>query len=114
MNFNIVILGYEFGDSISSDLCLLNFFPFSGQLSGRMEEKELIGLLEQISGAMSQQQSKVKFDRRRAALDSDSDWKRDKETWKRITDNLAYVRPKVKWGLRSEVLTLDFVIFANF
>jgi len=43
----------------------------TGQLGGKIGEEELIGLLEKISGTTSQ--PKVKFDRRRAALDSDSD-----------------------------------------
>ncbi|CAG9768011.1 unnamed protein product [Ceutorhynchus assimilis] len=44
----------------------------SGQIMSKIGEKELIGLLENVS---SQTQSKVsvKFDRRRAALDSDDD-----------------------------------------
>merc|ERR1711981_55661 len=43
----------------------------TGQLGGRIGEDELIGLLEKISGTSSK--PKVNFDRRRAALDSDSD-----------------------------------------
>ena len=47
----------------------------SGQLGGRLTEEELIGLLERFSeaGGPGGQRTKVKFDRRRAALDSDSD-----------------------------------------
>jgi programmed cell death protein 5 len=43
----------------------------SGQLGGKLSEDELIGLLERFSG--SSRQTTVKFDRRRAALDSDED-----------------------------------------
>ena len=45
----------------------------TGQIGGKLSEEELIGLLERFSG--STRQTTVKFDRRRAALDSDSDWK---------------------------------------
>lgn len=45
-----------------------------GQLRGKIGETELIGILENINQQMSSSQSnKVKFDRRRAALDSDDD-----------------------------------------
>ena len=43
----------------------------TGQIGGKLSEEELIGLLERFSG--STRQTTVKFDRRRAALDSDSD-----------------------------------------
>ncbi|XP_063976751.1 programmed cell death protein 5 isoform X2 [Diachasmimorpha longicaudata] len=43
-----------------------------GQLPGKMGEKELIGLLESVN-QQTQKQTIVKFDRRRAALDSDDD-----------------------------------------
>nr|ACO11048.1 Programmed cell death protein 5 [Caligus rogercresseyi] len=43
----------------------------TGQISGKLGESDLIGLLERFSG--SSVQTKVKFDRRRAALDSDED-----------------------------------------
>ncbi|KAF4522670.1 hypothetical protein B566_EDAN010451 [Ephemera danica] len=43
-----------------------------GQIQGRLGEKELIGILEQV-GASASSKSTVKFDRRRAALDSDED-----------------------------------------
>ena len=43
----------------------------TGQLGGKLSEEELIGLLERFSG--STRQTTVKFDRRRAALDSDRD-----------------------------------------
>merc|ERR1711993_102581 len=43
----------------------------TGQLGGKLSEEELIGLLERFAG--STQKSTVKFDRRRNALDSDSD-----------------------------------------
>ena len=43
----------------------------TGQLGGKLSEDELIGLLERFAG--STKKTAVKFDRRRAALDSDSD-----------------------------------------
>lgn len=46
----------------------------TGQLKQRLSEDELVGLLERVSEGMQARSSgKVKFDRRRAALDSDSD-----------------------------------------
>ncbi|EZA51208.1 hypothetical protein DMN91_012623 [Ooceraea biroi] len=44
-----------------------------GQLSGKLGEKELISLLESINQQTKQKKTTVKFDRRRAALDSDDD-----------------------------------------
>ncbi|KZC09488.1 PREDICTED: programmed cell death protein 5 [Dufourea novaeangliae] len=43
-----------------------------GQLPGRLGEKELISLLESVN-QQTQRRTVVKFDRRRAALDSDDD-----------------------------------------
>merc|ERR1712043_1078 len=43
----------------------------SGQIQSKMSEAQFKGLLEKFVG--STQQTSVKFDRRRAALDSDSD-----------------------------------------
>ncbi|XP_017877396.1 programmed cell death protein 5 [Ceratina calcarata] len=43
-----------------------------GQLPGKLGEKELISLLESIN-QQTQKETVVKFDRRRAALDSDND-----------------------------------------
>lgn len=45
----------------------------TGQVSGKMSEQDLIGLLEQFSEHIASTKTTVKFDRRRAALDSDSD-----------------------------------------
>lgn len=44
----------------------------TGQIMTKIGEKELIGLLENVS-AQTQSKTSVKFDRRRAALDSDDD-----------------------------------------
>ncbi|KAA0197840.1 hypothetical protein HAZT_HAZT010185 [Hyalella azteca] len=44
----------------------------SGRLMGKMSEPELISIVEQLNKQTSKN-TKVKFDRRRAALDSDSD-----------------------------------------
>lgn len=41
-----------------------------GQLGGQLGEEELKGLLEQVS-QQTKQETTVKFDRRRAALDDD-------------------------------------------
>ncbi|XP_060520992.1 programmed cell death protein 5 [Cylas formicarius] len=43
-----------------------------GQIGAKITEKDLIGLLENVS-AQTQSKTSVKFDRRRAALDSDED-----------------------------------------
>lgn len=45
-----------------------------GQIRGKIGENELIGMLESINQQIAPSQAnKVKFDRRRAALDSDDD-----------------------------------------
>lgn len=44
----------------------------TGQIMSKIGEKELIGLLENVS-AQTQSKTLVKFDRRRAAFDSDDD-----------------------------------------
>ncbi|XP_040568938.1 programmed cell death protein 5 [Lepeophtheirus salmonis] len=43
----------------------------TGKIAGKLSENDLIGLLQRFSG--STVETKVKFDRRRAALDSDED-----------------------------------------
>lgn len=43
-----------------------------GQLPGKLDEKQLISLLESVNQQM-QRKTTVKFDRRRAALDSDDE-----------------------------------------
>lgn len=44
-----------------------------GQLSTKISEQDLIQLLESLNQQMPKSSSTVKFDRRRAALDSDDD-----------------------------------------
>lgn len=44
----------------------------TGQICTKIGEKELIGLLENVS-SQTQSKTSVKFDRRRAALDSDDE-----------------------------------------
>lgn len=44
----------------------------SGQIINRIGEKDLIGLLENVS-SQTQSKTTVKFDRRRVALDSDDE-----------------------------------------
>lgn len=45
----------------------------SGQLPGKLNEEQLIQLLESLNQQIPRSTSSVKFDRRRAALDSDDD-----------------------------------------
>lgn len=44
-----------------------------GQLPGKMDDAMLVQLLESLNKQMPKSNSMVKFDRRRAAVDSDSD-----------------------------------------
>lgn len=44
-----------------------------GQLGGKMDDAQLVSLLESLNKQMPKSTSTVKFDRRRAAMDSDSD-----------------------------------------
>lgn len=44
-----------------------------GQLGGKMDDTQLVSLLESLNKQMPKSTSTVKFDRRRAAMDSDSD-----------------------------------------
>ncbi|KAF5304414.1 hypothetical protein FQR65_LT07944 [Abscondita terminalis] len=44
-----------------------------GQIGKKIGESDLISLLENVNSQMPQTKSSVKFDRRRAALDSDDD-----------------------------------------
>lgn len=46
----------------------------SGQLRGQIDEPQLIELLQNVNQQMPQKQTSVKFDRRRAALDSDDEY----------------------------------------
>lgn len=45
----------------------------SGQIRGKIGENELINILESVNQQMQANKPTVKFDRRRAALDSDDD-----------------------------------------
>ncbi|XP_012274374.1 programmed cell death protein 5 [Orussus abietinus] len=67
---NTLSLGKPEKGKMVEDL-LLNMAQ-RGQLPGKLGEKELIGLLESVS-QQTQKKTTVKFDRRRAALDSDED-----------------------------------------
>merc|ERR1719150_2041326 len=58
----------EKGKQVEAMLCQM---AQTGQLGGKLGDEELKGLLDRMSGA--QASSKVKFDRRRAGLDSDDD-----------------------------------------
>uniref|UniRef100_A0A1Q3FCY9 Putative apoptosis-related protein/ dna-binding protein n=1 Tax=Culex tarsalis TaxID=7177 RepID=A0A1Q3FCY9_CULTA len=44
-----------------------------GQIGGKLDDASLVKLLESLNQQMPRSNSTVKFDRRRAALDSDSD-----------------------------------------
>lgn len=44
-----------------------------GQLQGKLDDAQLIQLLESVNSQMPRSTSSVKFDRRRAAIDSDDD-----------------------------------------
>lgn len=45
----------------------------TGQIGGKIGEEQLISLLENVNSQLPQTKTSVKFDRRRAALDSDDD-----------------------------------------
>lgn len=45
----------------------------SGQLPGKLDDGQLVQLLESLNQQMPRSTSKVKFDRRRAAIDSDDE-----------------------------------------
>lgn len=44
-----------------------------GQLPGKLDDAQFIQLLESVNSQMPRSTSSVKFDRRRAAIDSDDD-----------------------------------------
>lgn len=44
-----------------------------GQLGGKLDDASLVKLLESLNQQMGKQTSQIKFDRRRAQIDSDSD-----------------------------------------
>lgn len=44
-----------------------------GQLQGKLDDAQLVQLLESVNSQMPRSTSTVKFDRRRAAIDSDDD-----------------------------------------
>merc|ERR1712095_148478 len=56
------------GKQVEAMLCQM---AQTGQLGGKLGDEELKGLLDRMS--TSQQASKVKFDRRRAGIDSDDE-----------------------------------------
>lgn len=45
----------------------------SGQIIKKLGEQDLIGILESVNAQLPQSKTSVKFDRRRAALDSDDE-----------------------------------------
>lgn len=57
------------GKQVEAMLCQM---AQTGQLGGKLGDEELKGLLDRMAGGAGAG-SKVKFDRRRAAMDSDSD-----------------------------------------
>lgn len=44
-----------------------------GQLPGKLDDEQFVQLLESLNQQMPKSKSTVKFDRRRAAIDSDDD-----------------------------------------
>ncbi|KAL7291386.1 programmed cell death protein 5 [Trichogramma pretiosum] len=60
----------EKGKMVENMICAM---AQRGQIANKIGEKELISILESINRQTSSTTSKVKFDRRRAALDSDDD-----------------------------------------
>lgn len=44
-----------------------------GQLQGKLDDAQLVQLLESVNSQMPRSTSTVKFDRRRAAIDSDDE-----------------------------------------
>ena len=44
-----------------------------GQIGGKLDDTRLVQILEGLNQQMPKQTSKVKFDRRRATIDSESD-----------------------------------------
>lgn len=45
----------------------------SGQIAGKIDDQQLVQILESVNQQMPKSTSTVKFDRRRAAIDSDED-----------------------------------------
>lgn len=45
----------------------------TGQIIKKLGEQDLIGILESVNAQIPQNKTSVKFDRRRAALDSDDE-----------------------------------------
>lgn len=45
----------------------------SGQIAGKVDDEQLVSILESLNSQMPRSTSTVKFDRRRAAMDSDDD-----------------------------------------
>lgn len=44
-----------------------------GQIMGKLDDEKFKSILESVTSQMPQKQSTVKYDRRRAAIDSDDD-----------------------------------------
>lgn len=45
----------------------------TGQLRGKLDDAQFVSILESVNAQMPQSKSTVKYDRRRAAIDSDDD-----------------------------------------
>lgn len=45
----------------------------SGQLRGKLDDAQFVSILESINAQMPQNKSTIKYDRRRAAIDSDDE-----------------------------------------
>ena len=82
-----------------------------GQLGGQLGEDELRGLLEKVS-EQTKQETTVKFDRRRAALDDD--WTRVFPshffTSRNVTKFIALCRRCIQYSFKNNV---TFILFEN-
>lgn len=58
----------------------------SGQIPGKLDDEQLVQLLESLNQQMPKSNSIVKFDRRRAAMDSSDD--EDYGLWSRLTNEI--------------------------
>merc|ERR1712198_80791 len=66
----IMLAKPEKGKQMEAMICQM---AATGQIGGKLSENELISLVERVNAQTTKKKSKVIFDRRRAALDSDED-----------------------------------------
>lgn len=63
----------------------------SGQIPGRLDDEQLVQLLESLNQQMPKSNSTVKFDRRRAAMDSSDDEDYGLWDWRNENENRDFV-----------------------